>query len=88
MARPLGPRHGVAHASLASSRALRAIGNHTFGDGARAVAEWARVWRALRESPRLRGALLAGEVSWTVARKIVGFVIARERSRVSRDGPG
>jgi hypothetical protein len=43
------------------------------GVGARTVSEWARVWRALRELPRLRGAVLAGEVSWSVARRIVGM---------------
>jgi len=38
------------------------------------VREWARVWRALEELPLLRGAVLSGEVSWTVARMIVGVV--------------
>jgi hypothetical protein len=36
--------------------------------------EWARVWRALEELPLLREAVLSGEVSWTVARLIVGVV--------------
>ncbi|MEN8162416.1 MAG: HNH endonuclease signature motif containing protein, partial [Myxococcota bacterium] len=41
------------------------------GVGARTLREWARVWRALGELPRLRGAVLSGEVSWTVARRVV-----------------
>jgi hypothetical protein len=62
-------------------RAYEKLGFRCLGDwsrerigiGARAVAEWARVCRALRELPRLRGAVLAGEISWTVARRIVGL---------------
>jgi hypothetical protein len=38
------------------------------------VAERARVWRALEELPLLREAVLSGEVSWTVARLVVGVV--------------
>jgi hypothetical protein len=41
------------------------------GVGARVFREWARVWRALGELPRMRAAVLSGEVSWTVARKVV-----------------
>jgi hypothetical protein len=44
------------------------------GVGARAVREWGRVWRALEALPLLREAVLAGEVSWSVARKVVGRV--------------
>ncbi len=44
------------------------------GVGARAVREWARVWRALEELPLLRESVVSGEVSWTVARLIVGVV--------------
>ena len=36
--------------------------------------EWARVGRALEELPLLREAVISGEVSWTVARLIVGVV--------------
>ena len=43
------------------------------GVGARTLREWARVERALAELPLLRSAVRAGEVSWTVARKIVGI---------------
>jgi len=48
-------------------------GREHLGVGARTLREWARVWRRLCELPRLRAAVLAGEVSWTVARRVVGF---------------
>jgi len=44
------------------------------GVGARSVREWARVTRALAPLPRLRQAVELGEVSWTVARRIVSLV--------------
>ena len=75
------PRLGALAEAVVQERAYEKLGFRCLGDwsrerigvGARAVGEWARVWRALRELPRLRGAVLAGEISWTVARKIVGF---------------
>jgi hypothetical protein len=64
--------------ALLERRAYEPLGFRSLGDwsrerigvGARAVREWARVWRVLSELPRLRAAVLAGDVSWTVARKI------------------
>jgi len=75
------PRLGALAEAVVQDRAYEKLGFRCLGDwsrerigfGARAVGEWARVWRALRELPRLRGAVLAGEISWTVARKIVGL---------------
>ncbi len=73
------PRLGALAVALVQGRAHEKLGFRSLGDwsrerigvGARAVAEWARVWRALRELPQLRAAVLAGELSWTFARKIV-----------------
>ena len=67
--------------AFVTARAHEELGFRCLGDwnrerigvGARAVREWARVWRGLRELPRLRRAVLTGEISWTVARKIVGL---------------
>jgi len=75
------PRLGALAEALVQGRAHEKLGFRSLGDwsrerigvGARVVAEWARVWRALRDLPRLRAAVLAGEVSWTVARKIVAL---------------
>jgi hypothetical protein len=75
------PRLGVLAEAVVERRAYEKLGFRCLGDwsrerigvGARAVGEWARVWRALRELSRLRAAVLAGEVSWTVARKIVAL---------------
>ncbi len=75
------PRLGALAEAVVQRRAYESLGFRSLGDwsrerigvGARAVSEWARVWRALRELPRLRAAVLAGDVSWTVARKIVAF---------------
>jgi hypothetical protein len=68
--------------SLVERRGFEPLGFRCLGDwsrerigvGARAVREWARVWRALSELPRLRQAVLSGDVSWTVARLIVAHV--------------
>jgi hypothetical protein len=92
------PRLGALAQAVVQGRACEKLGFRCLGDwsrerigvGARA-GEWARAWRALRELPRLRGAVLAGEVSWTVARMIVGMATRssgwprpRTRRRVSR----
>jgi hypothetical protein len=76
------PVLGALAAALLGGRGFEPLGFRCLGDwsrerigvGARAVREWARVWRALSELPRLREAVLSGEVSWTVARLIVGVV--------------
>jgi len=75
------PRLGALAEAVVQGRTHEKLGFCCLGDwsreriglGARAVSEWARVWRALRELPRLRAAVLGGEVSWTVARKIVSL---------------
>src|SRR5512134_74990 len=75
------PRLGALAEAVVQGRAHEKLGFRCLGDwsrerigvGARAVSEWARVWRALRELPRLRAAVLAGEISWTVARRIVAL---------------
>jgi hypothetical protein len=76
------PVLGALAAALLNGRSFEPLGFRCLGDwsrerlgvGARAVREWARVWRALEELPLLREAVLSGEVSWTVARMIVGVV--------------
>ena len=76
------PVLGALAAALLSGRGFEPLGFRCLGDwsrerlgvGARSVREWARVWRALEELPLLREAVLSGEVSWTVARMIVGVV--------------
>jgi hypothetical protein len=76
------PVLGALAAALLSGRGFEPLGFRCLGDwsrerlgvGARSVREWARVERALDELPLLRGAVLSGEVSWTVARLIVGVV--------------
>ena len=73
------PRLAALAEAVVRTRAHEALGFRSLGDwsrerigvGARAVGGWARVWRRLRELPRLRASVLAGETSWTVARKIV-----------------
>ena len=52
-------------------RCLGDYGRERLGVGARALREWARVWEALSELPQLRGALLGGEVSFSVAGRVV-----------------
>jgi hypothetical protein len=76
------PALGALAAALLDGRGYEPLGFRCLGDwsrerlgmGARAMREWARVWRALSELPRLREAVASGEVSWTVARLIVGVV--------------
>jgi hypothetical protein len=75
------PVLGALAAALLSRRGFEPLGFRCLGDwsrerlgvGARAVREWARVWRALEELPLLREAVRSGEVSWTVARLIVSI---------------
>jgi hypothetical protein len=54
-------------------RSLGDYGRERLGVGARAVREWARVWRRLGELPVLRHALASGEIGWSVARRVVGL---------------
>lgn len=54
-------------------RCLRDYGRERLGHGARAVREWARVWEALASLPALRGGVLSGEISWSVARRVVAL---------------
>jgi len=76
------PVLGALAEALLDGRGYEPLGFRCLGDwsrerlgvGSRAVREWARVWRALEERPLLREAVLAGQVSWTVARMIVGVV--------------
>jgi hypothetical protein len=76
------PLLGALACELVERRLFEPLGYRCLGDwsreklgvGARSVREWARVWRRLRELPRLREAVLAGEVSWTVARLVAGRV--------------
>ena len=76
------PVLGALAAGWLRGRGFEPLGFRCLGDwsrerigvGARTVREWARVWGALEELPLLRAAVLSGEVSWTVARLIVGVV--------------
>jgi hypothetical protein len=76
------PVLGELAVAVLKGRAYEPLGCRSLGDwsrerigvGARTVREWARVGRALAELPRLRAAVLSGEVPWTVARKIVAHV--------------
>jgi hypothetical protein len=54
-------------------RSLHDHARERLGHGARAVREWARVWEALGPLPQLRGAVLAGEIPWSIARRVVGL---------------
>ena len=70
--------------ALLRGRRYETLGFRSLGDwsrerigcGDRTVREWARVGRALAEFPCLRGAVLSGELSWTVARKLVAHATA------------
>jgi hypothetical protein len=76
------PLLGALSAALVARRLYEPLGYRSLGDfgrerlgvGARTVREWARVGQALEALPRLQAALLAGELSWTVARRVVGLV--------------
>jgi hypothetical protein len=75
------PLLGALAVELVGRRLYAALGYRSLGDfarerlgvGARGVREWARVWRGLAGLPGLRTAVLAGEVSWAVARVVVGL---------------
>ncbi len=77
----LRPQLAALAEAMVSRRGYEALGFRCLGDwsrerigvGGRAVREWARVWGALGGLPLLRRAVLAGEISWTVARKVVGL---------------
>ena len=64
------------------SRAYEALGYRSLGDyprerlgvGARVLRERARVGGALEDLQRLRGTVLPGELSWSVARRVVALV--------------
>jgi len=78
---PARPLLGALAAALVGRRLHEALGYRSLGDygrerlgvGARVLREWARVGRRLEELPQLRAAVVAGEVSWTVARLVVGL---------------
>jgi hypothetical protein len=73
------PVLGALAARFLDARGSEALGFRSVGDwsrerlgvGARAVREWARVWRRLEALPLLRRAVLDGEVLWSVARLVV-----------------
>ncbi len=75
------PVLGVLASALVARRLHETLGYRSLGDygrerlgvGARVIREWARVWRRLEELPQLRAAVLAGELSWTAARLVVGL---------------
>ncbi len=77
--RALRPALGVLAARLVKGRRHEPLGFRCLGDYARerlgvtahALREWARVAQALATLPRLREAVVAGEVSWSVARRAV-----------------
>ena len=75
------PVLGALAAELLRRKLPEALGYRSLGDfsrerlgvGARTVREWARVSDGLRDLPELRAAILGGEVSWAVARLVVGL---------------
>ena len=76
------PVLGALAVALVARRLHEELGYRCVGDwsreklgvGARTLRDWARVWGRLRELPRLREAVCAGEVSFSVARLVVGVV--------------
>ncbi len=76
------PVLGALAVALIESRAHQKLGCRSLGDyareklgvGARPMREWGRVWRAREDLPQLRSAVLSGEVSCTVARRVVESV--------------
>jgi hypothetical protein len=76
------PVLGALAAEVVEKKLGDALGYRSLGDfcrerlglGSRVVRDWARVARGLRELPLLRQALRRGEVSWSVADRVVGLV--------------
>jgi hypothetical protein len=76
------PVLGALAAEVVDKKLSDALGYRSLGDwcrerlglGSRALRDWARVARALRELPLLQEALRRGEVSWSVADRVVGLV--------------
>ncbi len=81
--RALRPRLGALAAEINRRRAFEQLGFRSLGDYARerlgvtsrVMREWARVSDLLGGLPCLRAAVLAGEVSWSVARRVVAHVL-------------
>lgn len=81
--RALRPRLGALAAEIIRRCAFEPLGFRCLGDYARerfgvtsrVVREWARVSDLLSSLPCLRAAVLAGEVSWSVARRVVAHVL-------------
>jgi hypothetical protein len=75
------PVLGTLALALVGRGRVEALGYRSLGDyarerlgvEARTLREWARVWRCLQELPRLRRAVVEGELAWGVARLIVGL---------------
>ncbi len=75
----LRPALGLLSLRLVKRRVYETLAFRCLGDYARerlgvtahALREWARVWEALAGLPKLRAAVLSGEVSWSVARRAV-----------------
>jgi hypothetical protein len=75
------PVLGALAAALVGSRLHEVLGYRSLGDygrerlgvGARVLREWARVWRRLEGLPKLRAAVLRGEVSWSAARLVAAL---------------
>ncbi len=82
--RELRPALGTLAVRLVKRRRYESLGFRSLGDYARerlgvtatVVREWARVSAALAGLPRLRAAVVAGEVSWSVARRAVAHASA------------
>jgi hypothetical protein len=76
------PVLGALAAELVEKQASDALGYRSLGDycrerlglGSRAVRDWARVAKGLRELPLLREALRRGELSWSVVERVIGVV--------------
>lgn len=82
--RELRPALGTLAVRLVERRRYEPLGFRSLGDyagerlgvTATVVREWARVSAALAGLPRLRAAVVAGEVSWSVARRAVAHASA------------
>jgi len=82
------PVLGALAGELVARRLHEPLGYRSLGDyarerlgvGARAVSDWARVWRALAPLPLLREAVVSGEVGFAVARLVVGLATPETES--------